>query len=285
VLVSVDDPRERVRLEELASQLGVARPIEGSRLRLVDAGCVFLDAQGGCRLHARFGAASKPRTCLQFPLVVLDTEHGPRAGIDPCCYHAHSQAPDAQPVLSGEVPARRVRFGAHESARERAVLEALGRDDASVAGVIGWLRDGAMGPADALPPGLASSWVYTARGAGLERFLHPDIAGVALRRALGGAFAGLATLHAHRPPAWTGLGEAAEAQVTAALRSLLFLRICSTAVPRVDRAAGLGLLGAVLLAWHDPEPSALGAALAGWFRLMRAPQFGAALTRAGWRGG
>ena len=35
-----------------------------------DGACVFLDASGGCRIHAKFGEAEKPLACRLYPLVI-----------------------------------------------------------------------------------------------------------------------------------------------------------------------------------------------------------------------
>jgi len=281
VLVSIDDPAERARVQGLAVELGLDRPIVDGRMRLHRAGCLFQDAQGQCLIHARFGPQAKPATCNQFPLVLLETESGPRRGLDPCCYHAHLQ-PDAAPVLShADVPARRVPFDAVQADAEREILAVLDAGGASVAGLLGWLELGVLGPADRLPVGLASSWTRSLRGAGLQRFLHPDIAGGVLRRSLGPAIKLIPALRADAPPAWSGLEPVVEAQVLASLRSLVYLRICSTALPAVRDVALLGLLGAVLLAWRDARGGPLGSGLSGWFRLMRAPQFSGVLFSGG----
>jgi len=281
VLVSIDEPAERARIQDLAAQLGLDRPIVDGHMRLHRAGCLFQDAQGQCLIHARFGAQAKPATCNQFPLVLLETEAGPRRGIDPCCYHAHLQS-DAAPVLPhAGGPARRVHFDEGQADDERELLAVLDAQEASVAGLLGWLETGVLGPADRLPAGLASSWIRSLRGAGLQRFLNADIAGVVLRRSLGPAILHIPALRADAAPAWSGLEPVVETQVLAALRSLVYLRLCSTALPRVGDVALLGLLGAVLLAWRDARGEPLGSGLSGWFRLMRAPQFSGVLFRGG----
>jgi len=274
VLVTIPESSEQARLRALAEQLGLGDPFDGDHLRLEGAACVFQDEAGSCRLHAHFGPASKPSSCLQFPHVWVDTEHGPRSGVDPCCYRAPMWPVAAPPR---DEPARRVRLEPEDSEREREILEALTRDDASVAGMLGWLRDGVLGPREGLPPGLAQRWVADLRGAGLERFLAPSIAGPVLRSALGPSLGLIASLQPWQPPAWPGLEASTERRLLAATHALLRLRICSTALPRVDDAAGLALRGIVLLAWSDPRPDALATGLAGWFRLMRAPQFSRAL--------
>jgi lysine-N-methylase len=41
-----------------------------------DHSCVFLSAEGRCRIHEEFGAAAKPDTCRLFPLLLVPTEDG-----------------------------------------------------------------------------------------------------------------------------------------------------------------------------------------------------------------
>lgn len=277
VFVSIDDPSEHTRLERYARLLGLSAPVEAGHLRLVDARCLFQDDGGACRLHAAFGPEAKPEACRQYPRLSLDTEHGPRVGIDPCCFHAHDQRADAPQLEPSLLPARRVLFGPSSSAREGRLLEALAQPGASVCGMLHWLQSGTVGPSERLPIGLGPSWVRCLQAAGLPRFVHARIAGPVLRAALGGTFASIATLSARQAPAWPPLEPRLEADVVAAVEALVFLRVCSSAIPRPDVVAGLALLGAALLAWVEPRPEAVGFGLAGWFRLMRAPQFSRAL--------
>ncbi len=281
MLVSVPELRERERLRGLAVQLGIQEPFDGDHLRLVRACCVFQGPAGACRIHARFGAEAKPTTCRLFPLVIVHTEHGVRMGVDPCCYHARSGGDDAPRLEPGEATGRPVHFDRERSAREKALLAAIDQPGASVAGLLAWLRDGTLGPPERLPAAFPQRWIAELGGAGLARFLTPEIAGPALRGALGEAFALAAELRPWAPPPWTGLGEEGERLVLAALRDLLHLRVCATSLPSPDDVAGLALRGAVLLAWTDPAPERMVRGLSAWIRLMRAPQFSGALRRPG----
>lgn len=281
MLVSIDDPLERERVEALAARLGIDGVLVDGRLRHVGAACVFLDVQGACRIHAAFGAQAKPATCQQFPLVLLETEGGPRAGIDPCCYHAHRQAADAPVLDLPRLLPRRVSFDPARAADESSLVTILAAESASLGGLLARVQGTAVPGADGVPRGVASAWIRCLQQARLERFLDPDIAGDALRRSLGPAFALIPRLDPVRPPPWPAMQPAAEAQVLAALHALVWLRLCNTAIPAVRDVITIGSLGAVLLAWHDPEALAVGAGLAGWFRLMRAPQFSQALLMGG----
>ncbi len=277
VLVSVPDDGERERVYESGRRLGVPDPVVDGRLRHEQARCVFVAQDGLCRIHAAFGSEAKPDTCRQFPFVVIDTEGGLRAGIDPCCYHAHSQESTAPAVPAALLPPRAVFFEPAQVQQERALLLALAADGASIAGLLAGPTAGSDRVSVALPEGLVGAWIHRLHRARLLRFLDPDIAGGFLRTFLGPAFASIADLDPHRPPPWPTLATGTEAQILDAVRDLVFLRLCNKAIPSVQTVATLALLGAVLLAWQDPKPDRLGLGLAGWFRLMRAPQFSRAL--------
>ncbi len=285
MFVSVPEPAERERVADLARALGLEAPFEGAHLRLVGAACLFQDPAGRCRIHARFGEEAKPVSCRQFPLVRLETERGPRTGIDPCCYHAHDSARDAPLLALGRIPPRPVRFDGPQSAREAALLGALAAPGASVAGALTWLRRGRLGAPDRLPRAMASAWIDALAHGGLPRFVEPRIAGPMLRSALRRPVEQASTLRSWAPPPWPGLGAELEAAVLARVAELLRLRICATAMPQVDEVAGLALRGAVLLGWCDPTPGSMARGLAAWFRLMRAPAFSAAFLSPASRAG
>ncbi len=50
-----------------------------------EGGCVFLDANNRCKIHARFGAEAKPLACRLFPFVLVPTDKHWRAGIRYAC--------------------------------------------------------------------------------------------------------------------------------------------------------------------------------------------------------
>ncbi len=72
-------PEEKLRIEQQnwtaadgVDPAGMIVP-EGDQYRLghaADGACVFLDAAGRCRIHARFGEAAKPLACRLYPLVI-----------------------------------------------------------------------------------------------------------------------------------------------------------------------------------------------------------------------
>jgi hypothetical protein len=276
VLVTVPDAELPI-LRQQASSLGVERPVVEGHLRLDGARCAFLDPEDRCGIHARFGLEAKPAVCQQYPLVVLETEAGRRAGIDPGCFHAHGDR-GAWPVLDPSgVPARSVHFDSEQAHSEGALLAALGAPGATLGSVLGLLA-GDRGHGSDLPPGLGARWICCLRDAGLQRFLNPAIAGRALRSALGPAFDLVPELDPDVPPAWLGSEPAADQLVREAVQRLVYLRVCSSQLDLVQGVALLGLLGGVLLAWCDPRPAALGPGMAGWCRLLRGPHFWRALA-------
>jgi Fe-S-cluster containining protein len=278
VQVSLPRPEARAQVLRQARELGIPDPIIDGHLRRVGARCAFLDERDECRIHARFGGAAKPVACQQFPLVRVETESGPRAGIDPECFHAHGPVA-ALPLLdSTGLLARSVHFDPEQAHSEGVLLGALGAEDASVAQVLSLLAGRPPGPAGALPPGLAGRWIQRLQGAGLERFLDPEIAGAGLRGSLWPAFARVPALDPGSPPAWPVLDDQGEAVVLQAVRALVFLRLCASQLELVQGVTLLGLLGGVLLAWNDPGHEPLARGMAGWCRLMRGPHFWRALT-------
>ena len=278
VLVSLPEAEARALVLAQACELGIPEPIVEGRLRREGAGCAMLDEGGACRIHARFGGAAKPATCQQYPLVVLETESGVRAGIDPGCFHGHGDRSELPQLSTVGIAPRPVRFGPEQAHSEGALLAALGAPEATVVGVLGLLGGASPQPTGVLPEGLAGRWVSCLQGAGLARFLHPDIAGSALRGALGPAFDAVPALDPDAPPPWPVLDAQGEALVLGAVRRLIFLRLCSSQLDLVQGVALLGLLGGVLLAWQDPGAESLSRGLAGWCRLLRGPHFWRALA-------
>jgi lysine-N-methylase len=69
-----------------------------------DGACVFLDAAGRCRIHARFGEAAKPRACRLFPLTLHPLGGKLVVGVRFSCPSAAANS--GQP-LSAQLPALR----------------------------------------------------------------------------------------------------------------------------------------------------------------------------------
>ncbi|MBW1877490.1 MAG: YkgJ family cysteine cluster protein [Deltaproteobacteria bacterium] len=83
VRAELEDAEEAARIRRIAEEMGVDEPIVDGFLRQENGMCPFLAADGRCGIHARYGGEAKPLVCQQFPYVVLDTESGMRAGVDP----------------------------------------------------------------------------------------------------------------------------------------------------------------------------------------------------------
>jgi hypothetical protein len=77
------DADEAARIERLAAELGVPRPLSNGALRRNMGRCCLWSPEGGCALHAAYGAAAKPAVCRQFPFV----RAGERIDLDPACPH------------------------------------------------------------------------------------------------------------------------------------------------------------------------------------------------------
>ena len=114
-----------------------------------DGACVFLDATGRCRIHARFGEAAKPRACRLFPLTLHPVGKKLVVGVRFSCPSAASNSgkPLAQqlPAL-GElarlvVPEGFVEFPAP------AILRQAGLDWPDFLRFVSWL-DQTMSPAN-----------------------------------------------------------------------------------------------------------------------------------------
>src|SRR3984885_4016691 len=67
-----------------------------------DGACVFLDAAGRCRIHARFGEAAKPRACRLFPLTLHPVARKLVVGVRFSC---PSAAANSGPPLASQLPA------------------------------------------------------------------------------------------------------------------------------------------------------------------------------------
>lgn len=84
-------PDDLARLEEQrwAERLGHSPTVEfRGRVWLrqkVDGSCIFLEADGRCRIHAEFGLAAKPLACQMFPFVPMPGADGVQVGLSYAC--------------------------------------------------------------------------------------------------------------------------------------------------------------------------------------------------------
>jgi len=137
MFVRLVSAEEVARIERAASALGVADPIVEGRLRHDDGVCAFLEADDRCGIHRAFGAEVKPAVCQQYPFALVQTEGGPRAGVDPGCLRASSTWRGGPTVPAAAAMANRVDLTPDEAGRERALLDWAGRADATVGGLGG----------------------------------------------------------------------------------------------------------------------------------------------------
>ena len=253
--------------------LGVADPVEEGHLRLTGGACAFLGEDRRCRIHAAYGLDAKPLVCRQFPFVLVQTEDGVRAGIDPASTAwrtSRLHGPALHPPRGAR--ARPAPRDPSQAAIERQLVTLCHRDGARLADLLGVLCAAPDAPPD-LPPGFAARWIQIVRDAPLAELLHHPAVGPDHRDTLLPLLAAAKTTAPAPPP----LSPTVEADAMALIGDALWLRLV-TRIPMVQ-ATALLLAGGVLLAgWADPEPDAFGRALATWCRVLRAGPFWQAMV-------
>jgi len=256
-------PEEVAPIRSYAEALGVANPLDGDRLTILDGRCVFLDGDR-CAIHARFGAEAKPAVCRQYPLVVLATEGERRVGLDPGCYTAW-RTRDAAPLQAESAVTSRALLDPAAARQEAALLALLAAPGLTIAAAIT-----ALGAA----PGFEERWFAAVRSAPLRALLARPDTGASVRAALAEP---LARLDAADAPPALDLAPEQEAWALDVARRMVGLRLCSS-FPFVPGVALLTLGGALVAGWSDARPAPFAAALAGWTRAMRAPPWWGALV-------
>lgn len=259
------DADEARRIEALAPGLGVERPVVDGGLRFTDGHCVFLAEDNRCRLHAHHGAESKPHICRQYPFVAIETEDGPRAGIDPGCSTAWRTWRTGPRFVPDALRTSRRLLPPEQRGAERALLGAMA-GDATVAGLLHLLCTGTRGGPE-LPPGFAGRWIGRVKEARLREFLARPDTGRGLREALAPLPETIAALDPAAPPPWR-LPAQLDAWAVEVTRRTIFLRR-AIGFPVVQGVALLTLGGAVLCGWASTSPERFGPAIAGWARIVR----------------
>jgi len=272
-LVGDDEP---VRVAALAKDLGVDDPIVGGALRQVDGSCVFLDEALRCRIHARFGSEAKPRVCRQYPTVVVHTEGGVRAGIDPGCYTAWRTWRDGPTIDVEAFVAGRSDLDERQTQYEYGLLGLTSEPGATIASLLAAMCPSAI-DGTGLPAGFSGRLVHVLKSADVAGLAARPEAGPSMRASLGPLARAVNGWVTTAPPAWPVLDAESEAWAIEVVRRTLFLRVVSH-IPLVQGVALLTAAGAVACAWADPRPAAFGPALAGWTRALRAPMFLRALA-------
>jgi hypothetical protein len=256
-LISAD---ETTRITTLSAELGVADPIVDGALRQVDGKCVFLADDFRCGLHAKFGAASKPFVCRQYPVVAVDTGTERRVGIDPGCYTAYRTAKTGDDVAGEGLGVVTVKLDATAESQEFGLLGLL-RAAPSVRTALG----------NFAAPGLEARWLARLRQAEVGALIARPETGPAGRAAL----APLAAALAGELPT-NALTAESDAWIRECARRMVFLRL-QPALPPVAVAA-LVLLGGTTIGQVDPSIDRVAPALAAWCRALRAPLFVRALV-------
>lgn len=259
-----------------AAALGVAQPLDGDRLREIDGACVFL-SERGCALHARFGAASKPRVCQQFPVLAVRVEDGLRLGLDPGClttWRSWRTGPEIEVDSAIVSPAP---YDEATRASEAGLLALTGAPDATVARLLGTLS-GEDPEGEALPAGFADRWCRLLLRAPLVESLGRHGQAPVFHRHLSWLLAALdGALVEGQPPAWPLLGAEADAFAVEVTRRMVFLRLGWRRGPPPAIALAT-LAGAVTCAWGleargELDEDRWAMALAVWTRAIRSDIF------------
>ena len=165
-----DEDLDRLRSQRWEERLGEKVTVEFRGRRYLrqrpDGACLFLEADGRCRIHAEFGFAEKPVACRLFPFNLAPDARGVRAGLNFACSSVRAN--------------RGAALGGHRGDLERALREVpeavvvapprLQRDlradaeevEAVVEGIDAWLRRPAVALATRLD---GFAWLAQSLGA------------------------------------------------------------------------------------------------------------------------
>ena len=278
--VYVRPGEEADRVRRLAKELGVVEEAVGDDNWLLRDGgrCAFLQDDGLCSIHARFGMDAKPNVCKQFPYVIIETESGIRVGMDPCStnsIHAYKTGGDVQPPPI--VEARPCHFPEPMARAEQALVQLTMRDGATLSSVAGALCGvrGHTGPE--LPPGFAGRIVEVLQGSGLPIVMQAKDCGPFQRAALAPVLAAYKTWDPQNPPAWPPAVTDIDDYGLWVMRNMLQMRLATT-IPMPQGVALICLVGIIANAWTHTDRSLFGKGTAAWARVMRAGAFWQAIT-------
>jgi hypothetical protein len=262
-------PEEQERVRGFADGMGLPDPVHDGRLRFEGGRCLFQDGDELCRIHKAHGLEAKPLLGKQYPLLLSRTEQGLRAGVDPGCYDGW-RSWDAGPELEPRAGAVETRKLSPRAARqEDRVLDLLDSPGLSLGRLACILADELPTQPGGLPPGFTARLLERLASAGLSAMLSPEVSGALLHRVLAPVLVHAEAL-APAEAAWPVLAPAEDAFALEMIRRMVYLRLVPGS-KEPSAVAVLGLMGAVVCAWHDPAPQAFGRALAGWTRAMRSP--------------
>ncbi len=276
VVVFLSQP-ERLRVRAFAQQWGLPDPVQDDKFRFVDGRCVFQGEDEHCRIHVEHGLEAKPLLCQQYPLALVRTAQGVRAGVDPGCYDGWQSWKDG-PLLQGRAGAVESRKLSPKAARhEDKLLDQLDLPELTISRLASMLTDELPAERRGLPPTFARRVVERVKDAGLSGLLTKQASGAMLHDVMKPVLEHAEGLALDDLPPWPVLAPAEEAFALEILQRLLWLRPVRT-VNNPTGVVVLGVVGVMLCAWHDPAPASFGPALAGWTRIMRSPVFLEALA-------
>ena len=259
---------EQARVRGFADDAGLGDPVDQGHLKLEGGRCPFQGEDELCTVHTAHGLEAKPLLCQQYPLVLSRTEAGLRAGVDPGCYDGR-RSWDQGPLLEARAGAVELRKLSPRVARhEDKLLDLLELEGLSVGRLACVLADEPAAAPGGLPPQFLCRSVSALAAAQLSASLVPEASGAKLRDVLAPVLIAAEALDADALPAWPVLTPSEEAFAVEMIRRMVYLRL----VPGVNVPAAiavLGVIGAVICAWHDPSREGFGPALAGWCRAMR----------------
>lgn len=141
---------DRLRAQGWERELGeVTAEFRGQRYlrQRPDGGCVFLQADGKCRIHAEHGFEAKPVACQLFPFTLAPDARSARVGVSFACA---SVLANKGPALSTHLPdVRRMAREVEELAPSRTLLDARTEATPDEAGTVAeavdrWMSDGAV---------------------------------------------------------------------------------------------------------------------------------------------
>ena len=276
VVVRFVDAEERDRITAIARELGLADGVDGEKIVKDGAVCPFLEDGWKCRIHARFGMEAKPLICRSFPLVVTETESGPRIGIDPASRAFRTTRHTGSPLQHIGLPPNEQAVPAPQAHFEQFAVGIATTEGATLGDLAGVLcgQRGHRGPAfpDGLEARIARRLVemdFVAHLANEDISLHMQAALGPLARWVAEADPDTATV---------ALGPDEDAYARDAIAAMLYLRLAGKSYPSPAAAGFVALMGAMACAFPGPTPEGYGVALSAWLRMMRAPAFWMPLT-------
>jgi Fe-S-cluster containining protein len=262
---------EQARVRGFAAAHELPEPVADGRLAFEAGRCHFQGEDELCRIHTHHGLDAKPLLCQQYPLVLSRTEQGLRAGVDPGCFDGWKSWDDG-PLLEARAGAVEQRKLPPRAARhEDRVLDTLELKGLGLGRLACLLAEEPAAQPGGLPPGFTRRLVQRLIEAELSQRVSPGASGAMLHAVIAPVLRDAEALDPSAPPAWPVLTPRQDAFAIEMIRRMVFLRL-APGLP-APAVAVLGVIGAVICAWHDASSAGFGRAMAGWSRIMRSPAF------------